>query len=169
MHLKIHTEKHDVTYCFVCVWNSVSHSRSKEREIEIQENKALRRLFGPKKGVTREIRKIHNKELTVFNFNLLFSNCAFSSKTHMTTVTFSNVDWCPLLERMQLTYTVWAEFLNTREDGRKKTYRSCQKHNSITAWSRFLRNTGRKLLGVSFVTSVNLQLRTALPHKHYKK
>ena len=72
----------------------------------------------------------------------------------MTTVTFSNADRCPLLEGMQLTYIVRAESLNTRDDGREETYRSCQKHNSITAWSRFLRNTGGHLLGVSFVTSL---------------
>jgi len=40
----------------------------KDKEIEIQENKALRRLFGSKKGVTREMRKIHSKELHRFQF-----------------------------------------------------------------------------------------------------
>jgi len=35
---------------------------------------------------------------------------------------------CPLLKRIQLTFTAWARSLNTRDDGRGKTYRSCQKH-----------------------------------------
>jgi hypothetical protein len=67
IHVKIHvhTEKHDVLIV-LCACEMVSHSVSKDKEIEIQEKKALRRLFGPKKGVTREIRKIHNKELHGF-------------------------------------------------------------------------------------------------------
>ena len=36
--------------------------------------------------------------------------------------------YCLLLMRIQLTFAAWAESLNTRDDGRGKTYRSCQKH-----------------------------------------
>jgi len=38
---------------------------------------------------------------------------------------------CPLLSIMQLACTAWVESLNTRYDGRRKAYRSCQKHDSL--------------------------------------
>jgi hypothetical protein len=54
---------------------------------------------------------------------------------------------------MQLTCTVWVESLNTRDDGREKTYTSCQKHEILS--SHDLLFTGRHLLGVSFITSLS--------------
>ena len=45
---------------------------------------------------------------------------------------------------------------NTREDGREKTYRSCQKHASLSL------STGRHVPDVSFITSLKSHLRTAL-------
>jgi len=36
--------------------------------------------------------------------------------------------YCPLLKRIQLTFTVWLLSLNTRDNDRGKTNRSCQKH-----------------------------------------
>ena len=35
--------------------------------------------------------------------------------------------YCPLLKRIQLTFTARVQSLNTRDNGRVKTYRSCQK------------------------------------------
>jgi len=39
---------------------------------------------------------------------------------------------CRLLKRIYLTFTAWAVSLNTREHGLGKTYRSCQKHTSLS-------------------------------------
>ena len=58
---------------------------------------------------------------------------------------------CPLVKRMQLTCTAWVESLNTRDDGRGKTYRSCQKLESISLHD--LLSTGRHLLGMLFISS----------------
>jgi len=70
--------------------------------------------------------------------------------------------YCLLPKRMQLTCTAWVESLNTRDVGRGKIYRSCQKHESLTAWCSFLTNTSRHLLCVPFVTSLKSNLWTAL-------
>jgi len=39
-----------------------------------------------------------------------------------------------------LTSTVWIDTFNTRVDGRRKTYRSCQKQDSVIAWPSFHRS-----------------------------
>ena len=56
----------------------------------------------------------------------------------------------PYSKRMQLTCTAWVESLNTRDDGRGKTYRSCQKLESISLHDL---STGRHLLGILFISS----------------
>jgi len=50
--------------------------------------------------------------------------------------------------------------LNTRDDGRGKTYRCCQKHESLSLHD--LRFTDRRLFGISFVTSLKPNLCTAV-------
>jgi len=37
----------------------------------------------------------------------------------------------PLLDRMKLTCTAWVEALDTRDDGRRKTYKYCHKQGSL--------------------------------------
>jgi hypothetical protein len=65
-----------------------------------------------------------------------------------------------LLKRNQLSYTAWVDSLNNRDDGRGKTYRSHQKHESLTLHDLFF--TGHDLLGVSFIICLNSNLRRAL-------
>jgi hypothetical protein len=64
-------------------------------------------------------------------------------------------------QEMQMTCTAWVESLNTSNHSRKKTNRSCQKHEYYW-WRSFFTNTGRHLLGVSFITSIKSNLHTAL-------
>ena len=45
----------------------------------------------------------------------------------------------------------WVESLNIRDDGRGKTYRSCQIHEPVSLHGRL--STGHHLLEVSFITS----------------
>jgi hypothetical protein len=59
---------------------------------------------------------------------------------------------------MQLTCTAWVESLNSRNDGRGKTYRSCEKHVSLSLLD--LLSTCCHLLGVSFITSLKSNLCT---------
>ena len=61
---------------------------------------------------------------------------------------------------MQLTCTAWAGSLNTRDDDRRKAYRSCQKHESLSPHD--LLSTGRRLLGLSFITSLKSNSCTVL-------
>jgi hypothetical protein len=61
---------------------------------------------------------------------------------------------------MQLTCTAWVESLKTSDDGRGKTYRSCQKHQSLSQHE--LLSTGRHLLRVSFIIRLKSHLCTAL-------
>ena len=56
--------------------------------------------------------------------------------------------------------TAWIESLNTHDKGREETYRSCQKHKSLSLHD--LLYTGRHLLSVSFITSLKPNLCTAL-------
>jgi hypothetical protein len=49
---------------------------------------------------------------------------------------------------------------NTRDDGQGKTYRSCQKHESVSLHD--LLSTGRHLLDFSFITSLKSNLCTTL-------
>ena len=49
-----------------------------------------------------------------------------------------SIKYCLLPKRMQLTLTAWTESLNSRDDGRGKTYRSCQKHWPIRPHDVFL-------------------------------
>jgi hypothetical protein len=51
--------------------------------------------------------------------------------------------------------------LKTRDDSRGTTYRCCQKHESHESLHD-LRFTGRRLFGISFVTSLKPNLCTAL-------
>jgi hypothetical protein len=67
--------------------------------------------------------------------------------------------YCILLKIMQLTCTAWVESLNIRDDGRRKTYRSCQKHESL---SLHVLSAGRHLLGVSLTASLKSNLCSAL-------
>jgi hypothetical protein len=73
----------------------------------------------------------------------------------------AEVNYCPVLKRMQLTFTEWVESLNTGKDGRGKTYRSCQKHGSLSMHD--LLSTGRHLLGVSLITTLKSHFCTAVP------
>ena len=52
--------------------------------------------------------------------------------------------YCPLLKKMQLTYTAWVEFLKICDDGRGRIYRFCQNSKSLTLHD--LLSTGRYLL-----------------------
>jgi hypothetical protein len=61
---------------------------------------------------------------------------------------------------MQFVCTAWAEALNSRDDGRRKAYRSCQKHDSLSLYDAI--STGRHLLGVALVTSLKSNFCTAL-------
>jgi hypothetical protein len=65
-----------------------------------------------------------------------------------------------LLKRIQLTFTVWVQSLNTPYVGGEKIYRSCQKYDSLSLHD--LLSTGHHLLGVSFTTSLKRNLCTAL-------
>jgi hypothetical protein len=56
--------------------------------------------------------------------------------------------------------TEWVETRNIREHGRRTTYRSREKHEPILVHD--LLSTGRHLSGVPFVTSLKLNLCTAL-------
>jgi hypothetical protein len=73
--------------------------------------------------------------------------------------------YCPLLRRMRLTCAVWVELFNTPDDGRRKTYRSCQKLESGSLHD--LLSTGRHLL-VSFLRTLQSHrtLHKILPHTH---
>ena len=51
---------------------------------------------------------------------------------------------------MQLTCTAWVESLSTRDGGREKIYRSCQKHDDVSFHG--LLSISRHLFGISFVT-----------------
>jgi hypothetical protein len=62
--------------------------------------------------------------------------------------------YCPLLKRIQLTFTGWVEALNTQDAGQGKTYRSCQKYAYHFITKLFNKNTGRHLLWVSFIRSL---------------
>jgi len=45
-------------------WETWSNTLREERGLRVLENKALRRIFGPKRDkITREWRKLHNEEL----------------------------------------------------------------------------------------------------------
>jgi PAS domain-containing protein len=56
-------QNHNSDSCFVWVWNLVSHIKGTDR-LRVFENRALRRIFGPKRDeVTGEWRKFHNEEL----------------------------------------------------------------------------------------------------------
>jgi hypothetical protein len=69
-----------------------------------------------------------------------------------------------------MTCTVWVESLNTREDGREKSYRSCKKHDyhckDFVYWSPFVRCFvyTRNKLKVKFMYSSN---HTVHYRKHY--
>jgi hypothetical protein len=65
-----------------------------------------------------------------------------------------------LPKRMQLTCTAWLQSLNTHDDGRGKTYRSCQKHNSLSLHD--LLSTGHHSLRIPFTTNVQPNLCPAL-------
>jgi hypothetical protein len=74
-----------------------------------------------------------------------------------TTLSPNVCSYCLPYKRMWLTCTAWVESLNTRDDGRWKTYRSCQKHESQSPcfhWSPFW--------VVLFITILNSKLCTAL-------
>jgi len=60
---------------------------------------------------------------------------------------------------MQLTGTAWVKSRITRDDGRCKTYRSRQKHESLSLHDL---PTGRHLLGDPFLTRLNWNACTAL-------
>jgi hypothetical protein len=67
--------------------------------------------------------------------------------------------YCPLLKRIQLSFTARTYSFSTRNDCDEKTYRSCQKHESLS--HRDL-STDRHLFGVSFLSSLKSNLCTAL-------
>jgi hypothetical protein len=52
----------------------------------------------------------------------------------------------PLLRGMQLTCTAWVESLNTWDDGRRKTYKACQQHQSLSLHD--ILRSGHHSLGV---------------------
>ena len=56
-----------------------------------------------------------------------------------------------LLKRMQLTYTLWVEALNTHNDGQGKTHRSCQKHEALSTCdvAFFLKKKKQTLIAIS--------------------
>jgi hypothetical protein len=62
---------------------------------------------------------------------------------------------------MQLTCTAWVESLNTRDDVKGNTYRSCQKHESLSLHDH--------LLWVSFITSLEPNSCTALTIQNTKE
>jgi hypothetical protein len=59
--------------------------------------------------------------------------------------------YCLLLTGLQLTCTAWVESLNTRDDGRGKTYWSCHKHEYLSLHDV---NNCRLSLGVSVIHSL---------------
>jgi hypothetical protein len=61
---------------------------------------------------------------------------------------------------MQLTCTIWVDSPNTGNYCRKKTHRSCKKHESLSLHGHLA--TGRLLLCVSFVTSLKSYWCTAI-------
>ena len=62
-----------------------------------------------------------------------------------------------------LAFTAWAEAFYTRHECRRKTYKFCHVHDTVSLHHVvFLANTCRHLLGVSFVTSCKSNLRTAV-------
>ena len=65
----------------------------------------------------------------------------------------------PLLKRMQLSCTAWVESLKTSEDGREKHRDHVKKYAPLSLHDL---STGRRLLGVAFVTSVKLNSCTPL-------
>ena len=68
-----------------------------------------------------------------------------------------------------MTCTAWVESLDTRQDGRGKTYTSCQKHDALSLHDVvFLKNNHRYLLGVSCRTSQKSNLYTALSTQSVK-
>jgi hypothetical protein len=71
-------------------------------------------------------------------------------------VGYVSVTYRSLLNRMHLTFTAWVESLNTRDDVRGKTYRSCQKHHAVSL--HYLLSTGHHLLGVTSITSLKSNL-----------
>jgi hypothetical protein len=75
---------------------------------------------------------------------------------------------CSLLMEVQFTCTAWVESLNLRDDGRGKTYRSRQKHGSLSLHD--LLSTGHYLLDVSFITSLKVKFMHCFNHtEHYRK
>jgi len=72
---------------------------------------------------------------------------------------------------MQLAHTAWVESLNIRDDGWEKTYRSCQKHESLSLHG--LVSTGRHLLGFFVYNKRGVKFFAQLLHitdylTHYK-
>jgi hypothetical protein len=65
-----------------------------------------------------------------------------------------------LVQRMQLVSPESVESLKARDDGREKTYRSIQKHESPSLHD--LLYTGRHWLDLSFITSLKSNLCTVL-------
>ena len=73
--------------------------------------------------------------------------------------------YCLLLKRMQLTFTASVGSLNTGNDCRRKTH--TVKNMSLSLHD--LPSTGRRLLGVSFITSLKSNLWTALTTQNTTK
>jgi len=68
---------------------------------------------------------LHSTDRMVF---LKEAYCLFCEKRTKSSWT----KYSPLLKRMQVTCTSWVVYLNTSDDGREKTCRSCQKHSSLS-------------------------------------
>lgn len=80
-----------------------------------------------------------------------------------------------LTQENAVTYTAWLETLRTRDEGREKMYRFCQKHRFL--FLHDLIYTSSKLLSVSLITNLNSSVctsmikyntteETVLSHKH---
>jgi hypothetical protein len=70
-------------------------------------------------------------------------------------------NYCHLLKRTQLTFTAWVQTINTGGDGRGDTIFQKQDSPSLLDVD-FLTHAGRHLIGISLITSLLSNVRTAL-------